>query len=314
MMINKIQQKTFLLPLLFAAGLLCTPPIQASPDCLAYLQYTQGYWQVWTMDENGQHQKQITQSKYDKSSLSWYPDTHAFLVNSNQGELYKVDINTGKEQKINIGHKGMFDAVLSPNGENIAFGLSTSGSRDDHNIWQANLKTKSIRKLTNLKQMQHLPKWSATGEWVYFSSKTDDQHNDILRVQAYSENKAKKIDKKIETITTSALYNFDAVESIDGKLLFSSNRSGNYEIWKQDEKAKLSQLTHRPARDARPSWSANGRQIAFESSHGNKMNIWTIKQNENDTNYTQPKQITHADVGARFPVWSPRVKKQGVCD
>ncbi len=317
LMMKKIKQNTPVSLLLLAAGLLFTPQVFSSADCIAYLQYTGGYWQVWLMDEQGNKQKQITHSLYDKSSFSWYPDTENFLVNSNQGELYKVDIKTGKELKLNIGLKGMFDVALSPNGKNVVFGLSTSGSRDDHNIWQVNLKTRETHKLTNLKQMQHMPKWSADGEWVYFSSKADDQHNDILRVQARIKRPDGEKSKKIETMTANALYNFDAVESIKGELLFSSNRTGSYEIWKQDKSGKLSQLTQRPARDARPAWSADGSRVAFESSQGGKMNIWTMEQDINPSNSNKMMQITHAETGARFPVWSPgdkAEKPQRLCD
>ncbi|HFD32956.1 MAG TPA: hypothetical protein ENJ28_09665, partial [Gammaproteobacteria bacterium] len=238
-MLKDIFPNYFLLLLLLSTGLLFSPKTRASSECIAYLQYTQGYWQVWLMDENGQNKRQISQSKYDKSSLSWYPNAKYMLLNSIQGELYKVDVRTGKEVEINVGLKGMFDAVLSPDGQNISFGLSTSGSRDDHNIWHVDLKTKEILKLTNLKQMQHLPRWSADGKWVYFSSKTDDQHNDILRVQAQGEGKGKKTD----AITVNALYNFDAIESLDHNIVFSSNRTGNYELWKLDSNNQLTQIT-----------------------------------------------------------------------
>ena len=103
--------------------------------CVAYLAYTDGYWQAWTMTPDGKNQKQVTRSHYEKSHISWYPNGKALLVNGNQGGLAKVDINTGIEKPINVALDGMNDAVLSPDGKKIAYSLTTSGSRDDHNIW-----------------------------------------------------------------------------------------------------------------------------------------------------------------------------------
>jgi len=260
--------------------------------CIAYLNYTEDYWQVWRMDERGQNKKQITRSPYDKSRVSWYPDGNYLLVNGNQGVLFKVDIKTGLEESVDIGFKGMYDAVLSPDGQYVGFGLSTSGSRDDHNIWIVNMDKTGPKKLTNLKQMQHLPTWSTDGKWILFSSKTNDQHNDIKRVSLDG--------KKTESLTINALYNFDAVASIDNELAFSSNRSGSYEIWKQSPNEEPVQLTKSVAKDARPSWSPDGQSIVFESSHGGTMNIW--KMNSNGKSLTQ---LTQTEQGARFPVWSP---------
>ena len=295
----RVFASTLLLGVVLAGG----TPSYAATECIAYLQYTDGYWQVWLMDEHGKYAKQVTHSDYDKSRLSWYPDGTALLINSNDGALFRADAKSGVETKIDIGFKGMFDAVLSPDGQSVSFGLSTSGSRDEHNIWRVDLNTKEARKLTQMNQMQHLPVWSVDSEWVYFSSKTNDQHNDILKVHATT--------KQLETITGNALYNFDGIESVNNEILFSSNRTGKYQLWKQDAQGRLSQLTQHPGKDARPNWSADGMKIAFESSRQGKMNVWTLTNSlPKEGGKNVAKQLTRAEVGARFPIWSPGPLKE----
>jgi len=284
---------------LISVAALASSTVQAT-SCIAYLKYTDGFWQVWAMDAQGQNQTLVSKSQYDKSRLSWYPDASHLLLNSNDGELFKLNLETAQETSIDVGMKGMFDAVVSPNGKQVTFGLSTSGSRDDHNVWVVNLANKKARKLTNLKFMQHLPAWSPNSQSIYFSSKTDDQHNDIM--------KAVLDGKNIKYITSDALYNFDAIESVNKEIALSSNRTGAYNIWKINKSGEARQLTNRPARDARPEWSADGKQIVFESSHGGQVNIWKINADGSEL-----KQLTRDSLGARFPVWAP-MQQSGVCD
>lgn len=268
--------------------------VHSAPDddtaCVAYLAYTDGYWQAWTMTPDGKNQKQLTRSHYEKSHISWYPNGKALLLNGNQGGLAKVDINTGIEEPIKVALNGMNDAVLSPDGKKIAFSLTTSGSRDDHNIWLVNADGSGARKLTNLKRMQHEPTWTPDMKWIYFTSNIDTQSHDIWRVSLDG--------KRKEQLTSGQLYSFDVEVADNGDIVFSSNRSGAYEIWLKKSGEKAIQLTRNAARDARPSWSSSYNSLIFESSRGGSLNIWRLNLGQKI-----PRQLTHHPVGARFPVW-----------
>ena len=95
-----------------------------------------------------------------------------------------------------------------------------------------------------------------------------------------------------------SLYHFDVSVSGDDILAYSSNRSGSYEIWTQKINDKAHMLTNNDVLDARPNWSPDNRWIAYESAQDGIVNIWIM-----DKDGQFPQQLTHNEVGARFPVW-----------
>ena len=266
------------------------PCVLAGQGKIAYLAHTQGFWQVWTMKPDGSGKRQITFSSFDKSHISWYPDGTHLLVNGNQGQLVKVDVETKLEKGIELPIKGSSDAVISPDGKRIAFSLSVADSVDNNHIWLVSAEGKNLVKLTNMAGLQHEPVWSPDGKWIYFLSGKGKQAHDIWRVSLKS--------KRREQLTAGQLYHFDLALSAAGEMAYSNNRTGNYEIWIRDAQGKERQLTDNEAIDSRPSWSGDGKMILFESSRGGVMNIW-----QQPITGGPADKLTDELVGARFPIW-----------
>jgi len=284
---------TYFLSLACALGLITIVYAGTPEKTVAYLAYTEGFWQVWVMDAEGKNSKQVTQSPYDKSRVSWFPDGRHLLANGNQGKLVKVSISSGNETMFQVDPAGMNDATLSPNGKHIAFSLSTAGSIDDNNIWLVKADGSDPKRIANMKGLQHEPVWSPDSQWIYFLSGKGGQVHDIWRLSVSKH--------QTEQLTTGQLYHFDVAISSKGQLAFSSNRSGNYEIWMQEPKGKAVKLTDHPALDAHPAWSPDGKTIIFESTRGGIVNLW--KMNLEDKKLVS---ITQTKTGARAPVWKGR--------
>jgi len=267
-------------------------PARAMPPQMpvSYLAYTDGYWQVWVMTADGKKTRQVTKSSYDKSRVSWYPDGNFLLVNGNQGELSRVNLANGTEILIPAPLKGMNDAVLSPDGRHIAFSLSTSGSIDDNNIWLVDADGSNERKLTNMEGLQHEPSWSPDGKRIYFLSGKGGQAHDIWELTLAT--------RETKQLTSSSLYHFDVAVAPDGGLAFSSNRSGNYEIWTQDKDGNLRQITNDPAMDGKPGWSPDGTSLIFESTRSGQPELWRVGADGSEL-----QQLTRHEQGARAPVW-----------
>lgn len=287
-----MQNKWIRCLLVWAMAMVYTPFVQAD---IAYLQHVQGYWQVWLLDENSKSTRQITTSRYDKSRLSWFPDGRSLLVNGNQGQIAQVDIASGEETRVDVqlpgSLKGIFDAVVSPDGQLVAFSLSTSDSVDDNNIWVMQTNGENPRRLTNMQALQHNPAWHPDGQWIYFLSGDGKQDHNIWRCSVDGQRK--------EQITVGNRYHFDVAIAQNGTLAYSNNQNGNYDIWLQD-KGESKAIVRSPAFDGHPSWSPDASVLAFESTRDGKPNIWTYSLKARTS-----LPLTQADVGARMPVWGP---------
>jgi Tol biopolymer transport system component len=95
-----------------------------------------------------------------------------------------------------------------------------------------------------------------------------------------------------------------------GKILFSSNRDGNYEIYVMDaDGSNQKRLTNNPANDSEPAWSSDRKKIVFVSDRGGtegKYKIYVMNADGTDqkllpTSSIQNEGISGQELG---PVWS----------
>lgn len=262
-------------------------------DRIAYLAFTDGYWQVWTVDLRDERPSQVTRSPRDKTRVSWFPEGRSLLVSALDGRVYRANAETGEESPLPLPLHGMTDAVLAPDGKRIAFSLSTADARDDNEIWMVGLDGSGLTKLTNMPWLQHAPSWDPRRPSIYFLSGDGGQSHDVWRISLETRSR--------EQITAGALYHFDLAVSRDGRIAFSSNRSGSYEIYVQEldgSGEEAHQVTEHPALDAGPSWAPDGSAIAFHSLRSGALNLW-IKDLESGG----LKRITSHSGGARDPAW-----------
>jgi serine/threonine protein kinase len=90
--------------------------------------------------------------------------------------------------------------------------------------------------------------------------------------------------------------------SPDGKrVAFSSNRSGNYEIWVWDPTAPDAyQLTAMGSgTTGSPRWSPSGREIAFDSNVGGRSNVYVVNSDGGT-----PRRLTESAGANIVPCWS----------
>lgn len=89
----------------------------------------------------------------------------------------------------------------------------------------------------------------------------------------------------------------------DGRqLVFTSDRSGDPEIYVANvDGTGLRRLTFTPGRDAHPTWSPDGRLIAFQSPReGGDVRIYLMRPDGSD-----PRLLVQTEGFCGVPVWSP---------
>lgn len=254
---------------------------------LAYLAVSEGYWEVWVSDADGSDARQVTKSKNDKTRVSWYPEGDALLATCNEGSVVRVELS-GLETKIPLEQYPVVDAVLSPDGKSLAYSFSTA--IDGNDIWIAAADGSGAEKIVRMTTLQHEPVWTLDSSHVYFLSGGGGQAHDIWRVSLQS--------RSTEQLTVGSLYHFDIAVAANGDMAFSSNRSGNYEVYLQSPGGEPRALTDHPALDGRPTFSSDGSEIIFESTRSGSPNLWRLNLSTKSIH-----QITHHVEGARAPAW-----------
>jgi TolB protein len=265
------------------------------PERLAYLAWTEGYWQVWAMTLPGEEGHQLTHSAIDKTALSWFPDGRRLLVNTIAGRPLQVGFPDGVETPLALPREGVFDATIGPDGRQIAFSVRSDGGGDDNDIWIVALgDSRPARRIVSMPRLQHQPRWSPSGRWIYFLSGDGTTRHDVWRTELPTGAR--------QQLTTDGRFHFEIAVGPNERLAYSSNRTGNYEIYTQDEPpGKPVRWTDHPALDGHPTWVDGGRALVFHSDRGGELNLWWL-----DTPLADPRQLTKHEGGARGPVaWSP---------
>jgi Tol biopolymer transport system component len=108
-----------------------------------------------------------------------------------------------------------------------------------------------------------------------------------------------------------ALRSPELAKASKARIVFSSNRDGNYEIYAMElDGLPQCRLTMDPQADFTPAWSSNRSQIAFARGSydgqfiGDDAEIWVMKSDG-----TRQKRLTNNDVADFGPAWSPNRKK-----
>lgn len=277
--------------ILFVGAAVCASgPAAAETPAVAYLQRDGSYWQAWVMEPDGSGARAVTRSPSEKTRVDWFPDGESLLVSTERGEVLRVNLADGREEKLPLPISGAAEATVSPDGKQIAFAVSPARSRDDQEIYLADLDGSGLRKLTDEKRLQHQPAWHPHGRFLFFVSRPSDEAHDIWRIALPKGD--------LEQVTVGRGLHFDPTVRADGALAYSSNYSGNYEIWVHLPGEEPRAITNHSAVDGFPAWSPDGRELRFESSRSGQFEIWRVSVEGGE-----PQRVTSTPAGAQHPAW-----------
>jgi len=96
---------------------------------------------------------------------------------------------------------------------------------------------------------------------------------------------------------------------LKGKIVFSSGKAGDYDIWSLDLAAKeIKQLTSGPYFNDCPRWSPDGKKVIFISNRTGTPEIWLM-----DEDGSNQARVTNTDFWHNTPDWSPDGKSIVFC-
>lgn len=237
---------------------------------MAYIHETEGYWQVWVMEDDGTQARQVTYSGQDKRNPTWSPDGAKIAYRTNNGQLYLVTVASGEETEILRGIRNVQDPNWCGATNEIVFAKFGPHSVDTSDIWKADVSGTQTVLLTRDKVIKYQPVFSPAGDRVAFAKLEGKFEHHLWVMDADGTD--------LEQLTTGDGVNFLPAFSPDGEsLAFASNRDGNFEVYCMDlRKREARRVTISEGLDTSPVFLLDGQGLAFVSNRSGSQQIWAM--------------------------------------
>jgi Tol biopolymer transport system component len=215
--------------------------------------------------------------------VQWSPDGQkiacADWVNG-QAEMWIISLDDTSAFEVTPGVHGDYYISWMPNSEEVIFDASETNGPG--NLWRININQSTPEIVAN--PLSIMPTVSPDGNYVAFCN-----GHDIIK---------KSLINGVETnLSNHWAFDFHPAWSLDGsKVLFSSERSGNRDIWYVSSNGGIAtQVTFDQEEDDRASWHPNSSDITFVSDRTGIESIFIVNIN------SSTPEIFVED--ASYPTW-----------
>ncbi len=239
-------------------------------DQIAVSRWTEGYWQIWSLDEKGQNGRQLTFDSLDKRHPCWSPDGEFVYYCSSSGQLFRVP-RSGGEARVSLGQLApIAEPTISTQGK-IAFTRVLVQPRfgSTVSVWVSDLEGKEAQELTQTPTRASQPAWSSDGRrlaWIEFDPALQLYR---LIVAELASNQRTVVLAAKQRMTTLAW----SEEST--QIAFAQENHGNLDLWLVDlEDSELHRLNDHPALDLSPAFVSQEASILFVSNRGGDFQLW----------------------------------------
>ncbi|HKY21538.1 MAG TPA: Tol-Pal system beta propeller repeat protein TolB [Vicinamibacterales bacterium] len=248
--------------------------------------------EVYVSDYDGANQMRVTANRRLNIAPSWSPDGRSIAYTSYMKihpQIFVSNVYQGTRETLTDEKTSNFTPVYSPDGGRIAFMSQRDGNSE---IYVMNSNGSSVRRLTTHSAADSTPTWSPTGGQIAFTSDRSGSpqiwlmDSDGLNLRRLTFN-----DSWADRATWSpAPYN---------EIAYAGQTGPGYDIKIYDvATGDIRRLTDGSGSNESPSFSENGRHIAFMSTRAGKAQIFTIARDGKGL-----RQITRAGNNT-FPNWS----------
>ncbi len=248
--------------------------------------------EIYIADYDGEGQRRITANRELNITPAWSPDARAIAYTSYRRgypDVFVALLYQGLQETPTNGVGQNWLPVYSPDGTRIVFTSNRDGNPD---LYVMNRDGTGVRRLTNHAAIDTTPTWSPTGTQIAFTSDRAGTPQ-IYIVGADGLN--------LRRLTTSESYADRPTWSPApfNEIAFAARTGPGYDIKVYDlASGQTRQITFGEGTNESPAYSPNGRHLAFTSTRGGRVQIFTIARDGRGI-----KQITR-DGNNYTPAWS----------
>ena len=220
-----------------------------------------------------------------------------------QWDIWTVAASGGEPVRVTNDAATDWNPVWSPDGGHLYFASDRGGG--GMNLWRVPMDEKTGKVLGELERMTMPSPYSAyisfthTGHQMAYMQRTS-----ISNIYRVAFDPSKEVVKgEAEPVTRGSLVASQPNISPDGEWVAFSTQAEDRKIFTWSEKMEpgCANLPMTPIRNRMPTWSPDGRRIAFYSNRSGKMEIWTIHPEGSSL-----QRFTYTPDGyVHYPGWSP---------
>ena len=237
------------------------------------------------------------------ADIVWSPDgrylayRRAISPIAATAELWLTDVATGESVRLTDGTYRDVSPAWGPDADALFFISDRSGSPD---LWWLDLNgTGSPGPPQRMTAGMELTEVSVGPEGRRVAYARGRRIHNVYRAPIRPDASASWSDVTRLTFDEADFESIDIDRS--GRLLLSSNRSGNWDIYLHPAGGgPLRRLTTDSALDAGPSWRPDGERIAYYSDRSGHRQVWLMSPDGG-----RPRQLTYGPTEKLYPRWSP---------